>query len=218
MEALQIAAAVVQIERPWGRQAVRWLGGAVDDPPTGAVAHVPAESADLAALFAAVLSRSETRFTYHGRARTVHPYGLVTRKGFWYLAGFDTGHSAERTFRVDRIEGKVTTGSPGSFERPDGFDIETAVPADPKRFPGGETEHATVRVDANLVPGVMRELGQEAVAATNPDGSIDFRVPCGNRPAFRSWLFSMVDHAEVISPDHVRQEVVAELTRLGGAE
>lgn len=217
MEALQVAAAVVQIEQPWGRQAVQWLGGAVEEPPTGAMAHVPGDAPDLGALFEAARSRSEARFTYHGRARTVHPYGLVTRKGFWYLVGFDAGHGAQRTFRVDRIEGRVTLGEPASFERPEGFDIETAVPADPKRFPGGESEHATVRVDANLVPGVVRELGQDAVLSTNADGSVDFRVPCGNRPAFRSWLFSMVDHAEVVSPATVRQSIVDELTRMAGA-
>ena len=216
MEALQLAAAVVQIEQPWGRQAVQWLGGAVDDPPTGAVAHVATGSPVLAALFAAVRGRSQTRFGYHGRDRTVNPYGLISRNGFWYLVGHDTGHGTQRTFRVDRIEGAVEVGEPAAFERPGGFDIENAIPSDPKRFPGGEDKHATVRVDPNLVPGVVRELGESAIAAKNDDGTVDFIVPCGNHLAFRSWLFSMVDRAVVIGPEDVRRQIIDELTAAAG--
>lgn len=216
LEALQLAAAVVQIEQPWGRQAVQWLGGAVEEPPTGAVAHVAAGSPVLTALFAAVRARSTVRFAYHGRERTVHPFGLVSRKGFWYLVGHDTGHGTQRTFRVDRIEGEVGAGEAGSFERPEGFDIEQAFISDPKRFPGGEEKHATVRVDRNLVPGVVRELGEDSVVTTNDDGSVDFLVPCGNQLAFRSWLFSMVDRAVVISPEDVRRAVIEELQEAAG--
>ncbi|QDQ99256.1 YafY family transcriptional regulator [Tomitella fengzijianii] len=35
--------------------------------------------------------------------REIHPYGLVTHSGRWYLVAFDTGRQEERTFRVDRI-------------------------------------------------------------------------------------------------------------------
>lgn len=218
MEALQLAASVVQIEKPWGRQAVQWLGGAVEDPPTGAVAHITAESPVLTALFAAVRTHSTVTFTYHGRDRTVHPYGLVSRKGFWYLVGHDTGHGTQRTFRVDRIEGNVAAGEPGSFDRPDGFDIESAFVSDPKKFPGGEDIHATVRVDRNLVPGVVRELGEESIVARNDDGSVDFSVPCGNQVAFRSWLFSMVDRAVVLGPEDVRRGIIEELNEAAGAK
>ena len=217
LEALQLAAAIVQIEQPWGRQAVQWLGGAVEEPPTGAVAHVAATSPVLATLFAAVRARATVNFAYHGRNRTVHPYGLVSRKGFWYLVGHDTGHGTQRTFRVDRIEGEIRPGEAASFERPEGFDIERAFISDPKKFPGGEDRHAKVRVDRNLVPGVVRELGEDAVVATNEDGSADFIVPCGNQVAFRSWLFSMVDRAVVLGPEDVRRAVIAELTEAAGA-
>lgn len=218
MEALQLAAAVVQIEQPWGRHAVQWLGGAVEDPPTGAVAHVAAGTPVLTALFSAVRTRSVARFSYHGRDREVRPYGLVSRKGFWYLVGHDTGHGSQRTFRVDRIDGAVTAGEPGAFERPEGFDIEHAIISDPKRFPGGEDRHATVRIDANLVPGVVRELGEQAVVARNEDGTVDFLVPCGNHLAFRSWLFSMVDRAVVIAPEDVRRAIIDELSSVAGGQ
>lgn len=221
LEALQIAAAVVQIEKPWGREAVQWLGGAVSEPPTGAVARVSAQSADLTALFAAIRAKAEVRFTYNNRERRLQPLGLVTRNGFWYLVGMmvpGSGEPEQRTFRVDRISGAVTVGDAGSFERPAGFDLESAIPFDPKKFGDGAAESATVRVDRNLVPGVVRELGEQAIITKNDDGSVDFSVPCGNRSAFRSWVFSMVDHAEVIAPAEVRQEIINELRSLAGAK
>ena len=219
LEALQIAAAAVQIEKPWGRQAVQWLGGAVEEPPTSAVAHLSTSSPVLVALWTAVANRAEVTFSYHGRARTLRPYGVINRNGFWYLVGFDTGYDAQRTYRIDRIEGDVTPGPAGSFVRPDDFDIESSVPTDPKTFGNGASEHATVRIDANLASGVIAELGRDAVVNENADtGQIDVKVACGNFDAFRVWLFAMVDRAEVVEPESVRRRIVDELVALGGAK
>ena len=52
----------------------------------------------------------------------VHPYGLVSKSGVWYLvAGAD---SELRTFRVSRVIDVVVTAE--SVERPDGFDLVRA--------------------------------------------------------------------------------------------
>jgi predicted DNA-binding transcriptional regulator YafY len=52
--------------------------------------------------------------------RTLHPYGLVSHSGRWYITGADPGIGEERTFRLDRITDARTL--PGSFEPPTGFD------------------------------------------------------------------------------------------------
>jgi predicted DNA-binding transcriptional regulator YafY len=52
--------------------------------------------------------------------RTLHPYGLVSHAGRWYITGADPGIGEERTFRLDRITDARTL--PGSFEPPAGFD------------------------------------------------------------------------------------------------
>jgi len=55
------------------------------------------------------------------RWRRVHPYGLVTKAGVWYLlAGTDDGR---RTFRVSRVLAVSPTQDPA--ERPAGFDLAT---------------------------------------------------------------------------------------------
>ncbi|MEV0191060.1 YafY family protein [Kitasatospora purpeofusca] len=50
--------------------------------------------------------------------RTLHPYGIVTHEGRWYVTGGDPGVGQDRTFRLDRIADARTL--PGSFEPPAG--------------------------------------------------------------------------------------------------
>lgn len=214
MSALQEAAAMVQIGTSWGASAVRWLGGEISEGGTRVRARVAADTPVLPELNRAVAERRAIRFDYHGRNRTVHPRGLLARNGFWYLVALDTGRNEQVAFRVDRIEGDVVAGDPGSFEIPEDFRLAEALPRDAKYFPGGTAETAVVRVDARLAPTVTREMGEEALVAVLPDGAIEVEVPCGNRTAFYSWLFAMVDRAEVVRPARLRVEVMSELEKL----
>jgi hypothetical protein len=43
---------------------------------------------------------------------------------------------------------------------------------------------------------------------------MNFSIPCANLAAFRSWLFAMVDRAEVLSPPFVRDHVIAALREM----
>lgn len=216
MSALQQAAAVVQIGTQWGKQAVQWLGGEIINVSSPLVAHVDAQVQVLPLLWSAISQRSTITFSYHNRSRTVNPYGLIARNGFWYLIAFDPARDAQVTYRVDRIEGDAIAGAAGSFERPSDFDLETAYTKDPKEFSGVPPEIAVVRLDHRVAPAVIRELGDDAVVARRSDGSVDVEVSCGNRVAFRSWLYAMVDRAEVLSPESVRAEVIADLERMAG--
>ena len=216
LSALQQAAALVQIDTQWGKQAVQWLGGDIVESPSHTVAHVDARSQELPQLWSAIAKSCQISFPYHGRVRTVYPYGLISRSGFWYLVAFDTDRQAQVTYRVDRFEEAATIGAPESFVRPVDFNLATAFERDAKAFPGADAEVAIVRLDSRIAPGVIRELGDDAIVAIRSDGSVDVEVSCGNRVAFRSWLYAMVDRAEVISPESVRNEIVADLVRLAG--
>lgn len=219
LSALQQAAAIVQIGTPWGKQAVQWLGGEVTDDVIGATARVDARSDTLPGLWRAVSQNNPVTFEYRGKGRVVHPYGLLARNGFWYLIAFDVARSAQVTYRVDRIEGEVTIDAAATFERPHGFDLTTAYSRDAKEFTGGGDEFAIVRIDHRLAPSVIRELGFDAVMTNHPDGSVDVKVACGNRIAFRTWLYAMVDRAVVIAPEQIRTEILDDLRRMaGGAE
>lgn len=212
MRALQVAVAMVHTDA--GHDALLKLGGdaGIDErPPVSAALPTTSE---LPGLRSAVASRSPVSFEYRGDQRSVEPWGVLLRDGFWYLVGHDHLRDAQRTFRIDRIEGGVTVGEPGSFERPPDFDPRAAFPADPKQIghPAHDGVEATVRISATRAAACERELGVERVMARHDDGAIDVRVPATNTDAFRSWVIGLVDHAVVLDPPEVRNDVIGWLT------
>ncbi|MGW2841944.1 helix-turn-helix transcriptional regulator [Streptomyces sp. NPDC001493] len=71
----------------------------------------------------AVRRRRPLSIGYTGRdgrhsERGLHPDGIVSHAGRWYLTGTDPGIGEDRTFRLDRIADVRTL--PGSFEGPEG--------------------------------------------------------------------------------------------------
>ncbi|MFZ1490264.1 MAG: WYL domain-containing protein [Ilumatobacteraceae bacterium] len=221
--ALQVAVAALHLGADWGDEAL-WKLERADDPPLGGLigiaASLPAHTA-LPALFQAVVERRGAGFTYHDRARMLHPYGLLSRDGFWYVIGHDLDSDALRTYRVDRIgAGEIRLGEPGAFTRPDDFRPSAAFPADPKLL--GEADgdgddgsrFATVLVDAARARTVIAGLGSAAVVERLEDGSAVVSVPCTNRGAFRSWVLGLGEHAEVLEPPAIRDHVVAWLVSM----
>lgn len=213
--ALELAIATVRMGAVVGEGALWKLGGErVTKAPATSV-NVQLTDDVLRSLAAGVIDRKSLTFTYKSEKRTVDPYGLLARGGFWYLVGHDHLRGAQRVFRVDRIESSIGVVN-ASFERPADFDLESAVPTERDMLADGEAAdtHAVVRVDASLASRVRDEFGDAAVLSTNADSSTDFRIPCANLAAFRSWLFAMVDRAEVVSPPHVRDHIVAALREM----
>jgi predicted DNA-binding transcriptional regulator YafY len=206
--ALQVAMAATRPGSTSGQEALWKLGAGVVDRSAPIAAVLP-DLAYLPALREAVTARRSVRFTYRDVERVVDPWGLLLRDGFWYLIGFDHGREEQRTFRIDRVEGGVETISGSSFDRPEGFDPRRALPTDPKLI--GATEEvplARVHIDAVRARDAVGELGEQRVLARHSDGSVDVEVPCANLAAFRSWLLGFLDHAEVLAPEDVRDDVV----------
>jgi proteasome accessory factor B len=111
--ALQVAVAAARTtEAEFGMLK---LGG-VADSAASITANLP-QLELLPPLREAIAARSEVSFSYHDAPRTLQPYGLLLREGFWYVIGHDLGHHEVRTYRVDRIEGSSKASLPGSSGR-----------------------------------------------------------------------------------------------------
>lgn len=179
------------------------------------VADIPL-GPELATLFAAVNERRTVRFEYNGVERRVGPYRLSFRQGRWYLAGFDHTREAERLFRVDRIAGEVHVDSgPMAFEPPA---RAQAGPPPPWRLGDDEEVLVELRVDSTQADWALSALGDGALVARGADGSATMKVAVTNRPAFRTFVLGLLDHAEVLAPPDVRQDIVTWLTQLAGAQ
>lgn len=211
--ALQLAVAAARLAD--AQFGLLKLGGDRSSAPV-VVANIP-ELPSLPALREATAARAEVRFGYHGTPRRLHPYSLLLRERYWYVIGHDVDRDEVRTYRVDRFDDEVVVGDPGSFVRPDGFDPRATFPSDPKLLGDEPSARAQVLVDEPRASTIERELGEAAVVARRPDGAIVVSVPCTNLDAFRSWLFGLGEHAEVLGPPEVRTSVVQWLQALAGA-
>jgi len=213
LAALHLAASAVKLDSAHGLEGLWKLGGVFDDNVTdradgsqiNATVALPGDP-NLGPLFSAVAEQRVATFTYRGTTRHVDPYRLDFQRGRWYLTGFDNVRAEERNFRVDRIEDDVSTGPPGRFDRP-----ATAVPggpAQPWQFGEGDPQPAYLVIDPVQAPWVRQHLGSDAVVEERDDGSIVATVLVTNWPAFRSFVLTFLEHAEILSPTDLREQMI----------
>ena len=219
LAALHLAASAVQVEGLSAAPGLMKLGGLVHEGGPGTddvgvqVRALPADP-NLAVLFGAVQHRTPVAFAYRDEARTVDPHRLEFLRGRWYVIGHDHARGEERNYRLDRIEGLVETADLPPFERP-----ASSGPGAARRaweFGGDDPVVARVRIDATRAAWAIQHLGPDQLVASEPDGAVIVELPVTNRPAFRSFVLSFLDHAEVLEPTELRDDLVAWLQAMAG--
>lgn len=119
-------------------------------------------------LWNAVVARTPVRFGYRrpgqpAAERVVEPWGLLSRRGRWYVLGHDRGRQAPRMFRLSRVTTAVgKAGRAGSFQVPPGTDLRDLAR---ELEPPPRTASGTVRIRA----GAGHALRRRSLAVT-PDG------------------------------------------------
>ena len=210
LAALNLAVATVQVDGLSSGDAIRKLGGASEAAagPEVALPSMP----NLGPLFAAAAAGAVVEFRHNDKDRVVDPYRLTFQRGRWYLDARDHESTEPRSYRLDRLEGDVRGGAPNGFERKP----LTARGMLPPWEMGGEAPIAAmVRVDAEQAPFACDTVGDEHVVTQHGDGSVDILLTVSNRDAFRSFVLGFLDHAEVLSPPELRDDMVAWLQEVG---
>ena len=88
-------------------------GDGAASPPPGIQPRLTTQEPAFGPLWEAVRDRRPVTFGYlaPGRSevmkRTLEPWGVVNRRGRWYVAGHDRTRDAPRVFRLSRITGPV---------------------------------------------------------------------------------------------------------------
>jgi proteasome accessory factor B len=218
LAALHLAASAVQVEGLPATEGLLKLGGLVPDESGRdlgvRVAPLPADP-NLAVLFGAVAARTPVRLRYHGAERTIDPYRLEFQRGRWYLTGYDHLRDDERNFRLDRVEGAVSLTDGPPFEPP-----STGIPGRARgawELGAEEPVRAVVRIEGPQARWVVHHVGPDRVRSQEGDGdtsSVVVELPVTNRAAFRSFVLSFLDHAEVLEPPELRAEMVAWLEQV----
>ena len=225
LAALHLALETVTVGSSPGDMArAMWrLGGVVDAAssdsngiPVGELTEIPSD-ASLVPLFRAVTERRVVSFTYESSAgisdRSVEPWHLDFKRGRWNLTAFDLERSEQRNFRLDRVRSDVRLGDPDSQSHP--IPSTPAEQADPWEFGDSEPVLMTVRFDAE-VSGFARQSLSSCAVSEEANGELTFQVPVANWPAFRSFVLTFLDHAEILEPHEARQSMIEWLQVIGG--
>ena len=139
--------------------AEAWQGAALEDAAQSAILKlssigVPADpidipgllpklsnsSTDLVAITDAIADSNFLHFDYlspnlEAQERTIVPFALSNRSGFWYVSGVDQEIQEVRTFRLDRIIGAIEVlKNKSAFESPADFDFDLVNVTAPNRL------------------------------------------------------------------------------------
>jgi proteasome accessory factor B len=177
----------------------------------GAVAPVDSSDPSLPALLDAARVSRPVRFDYvksgSGTAerRTLEPWGVLSWRRRWYVAGFDRDRGEPRSFRLSRISGPVEAfGRPGEFARPDQVNLHEMVAG---RAPeDGRTARITVTGSG---AGRLRRL-----ARTEVDGELS--VPFTDTGWLAGVIASAGSSAHVLEPPDLVDAVIARLRPAAG--
>jgi predicted DNA-binding transcriptional regulator YafY len=219
------AAAVGLASRLWesaplsgamGSALLKLKAAGVDPLATGGVeARIEAGEPAFADCWRATNEGRLIRFSYRRggsggvEAREVEPWGMVSRRGWWYLVGHDRARDATRVFRLSRIVGDVeVVGPPGAVTRPEDLDLGAAV----ARVEVPEPTHtAHVRVRKGTCAGLRR-----GVRRTTPegDGWELLEVPYADPARLAGRIAQYGPDAVAVGPDEVRDAVVRHLSAL----
>ncbi|HEX5614586.1 MAG TPA: WYL domain-containing protein [Acidimicrobiia bacterium] len=210
--ALRIALSAVSLGAHEGEGALQKLGalGAAMASPIASLPLAPA----LADLFDASRRHATVTFVHRGERRELEPWALASRRGRWYVVGLDRGRGAVRSFRADRID-DVEVDATERFEVPSDFRADEHLTEHPWMFGDDEPVDATIVVDAGHTAGLEVALADADAAWEHlPDGSVRVTFPVIDRSGFRDFVFGFLEHAEVVSPPALRDEVIAWLEAL----
>ncbi|HEX6448656.1 MAG TPA: WYL domain-containing protein [Trebonia sp.] len=165
-------------------------------------------------LWEAVRDRRPVTFTYRasGRSqvskRTLEPWGVVNRRGHWYVAGHDRDRDATRVFRLSRIEGAVKMAGPaGSVTVPDGADVRELV-KDWNKAPDGGRKAATLRVRTGAGP-LLRKYAQSEESGSG--GWDTVRITYPDADWYTEYLASFGPDVVVLDPPELRDAVIKHL-------
>lgn len=168
---------------------------------------------ELSVLLRATSQRALLRFTYKGTRRSVHPESVRSQNGTWYLRGREDGTGLTKTFVVSRMS-EVTADAPGTAEPPEPLHHPGLHPMTWEIDPPVDVE---LRTTPDYEPDVRRWLDEPADVREDGDHVVlSYRVT--HRAAFRTRLYELGRRVELLGPEEVRREVVAELRRMAGRE
>jgi proteasome accessory factor B len=183
-------------------------------PPPGIQPRLTTQEPAFGPLWEAVRDHRPVTFDYRasGRSevtkRTLEPWGVVNRRGRWYVAGHDRARNAPRVFRLSRITGPVKfAGPPGSVKVPEGADVRELVKDWDRPLARDHTATLRVRSGAGFA---LHRWGRVTQDAANPGWdriAIDYSDP----EWYAGYLAEFGPDVIVLDPPELREALIRRL-------
>jgi predicted DNA-binding transcriptional regulator YafY len=177
----------------------------------------------LATLAAACRDRTRLRFTYVARdERTSHrraePSAVVHSGYRWYLVAFDLDRDDWRTFRIDRIRGRVRLAERGRPRTVPGGDPAAFVKQQ-LRATADEPDATPGRIRVQAGVSQIRKRVPSRYATVEPDGEDACVVTTRGAWSrhFLIWMALLEEPMEVLDPPELVAMAQTMATRLGAA-
>lgn len=193
---LQASGGVADVELPAGFQPrIKPAGQAFDD------------------LIAAMHAQHPVTFSYLASStgkeeqRTVEPWGLGSRFGQWYLAGFDRTRQETRHFRLSRFTSAVTVLERETYSPPKGFNIRAEL----ERLPELPLRTAAINVRTGRHLGLRGRALPAAEPAKNDGGYERIQVQFRDAEVLAEEVASYGPDATAESPADLVDAVIRRL-------
>lgn len=139
--------------------------------------------------------------------RTLEPWGVVNRRGHWYVAGHDRDRAAPRVFRLGRITGEVSVLRGPPVKVPTDVDVRSLVSLE---RPVEPTQLATLCVRTDTVHELRR--GAADVHTDGAGAGWDLvRYPYTDAVAFAAMIAGYGPRLRVLDPLELREAVIHHL-------
>jgi predicted DNA-binding transcriptional regulator YafY len=150
--------------------------------------------------------------------RSTEPSAVVYSGYRWYLVAFDNDRDDWRTFRIDRIRGRVRAGGRGRRRTVPGGDPAAYVKAQ-LRLGGGDPAAAPGRVRLGMSASEARRRIPDRYATVDPDGERACIVTTRGAwsRSFLVWMALLDEPIEVLGPPELAAEARVLVARLRAA-
>lgn len=144
--------------------------------------------------------------------RLIDPYKIYYYQGTLYLIGYCHKNAEVRTFAVERIQSATKTGH--CFKLPASFSIQEYFKDSFGVF-RQELQKVVIQFDKKVAPYIRSRLwheSQEIEEGTR--GSVILTCYVSGTREIKSWIMGFADHAKVIEPDYLAQEIVSDIQNM----
>jgi len=145
--------------------------------------------------------------------RRIDPYHLTLIDNDWYVVAYCHFRSEVRMFSPVRI--RAATLVPGSFTRPESFDVADYLGDSFRAVRGHERHEVTLRFTSTVAGRVEEKTWHKTQRLEKqPDGSLLMHLTVSDLIELKRWVLSWGRECEVLGPGELREQLRQEATNL----